>query len=310
MKLRFKDYLFGFICGIVLMLTVSYSAAIYYKANEIEFTPTDTSWNATTVEDAINDIYNEVNDYDFITKSIYNLDNANNISISNFRNYESFTIDDNFMIGITNISSGQTYYKHSSNLPWSNSSVSTFSIDAQISSNKKIFSYNNGNIILRTCISSSSSSYCADNSTVLNKDIFAYIVPDGIGDYETEIISDNKLKKYDVYKLGNGTSFDLSSYSNYQNLTEENFLVGFSSIPEIRSNFGNGKSYYYSSSSFSGISLKKSYDNTSGILTISGNNYRLNCCITNTAANYCSDSYKTGSVTPYVYLIKDSMLLE
>lgn len=119
MKRRVKDYMCGLICGLVLMLTVSITAAIYYKANEIEFTPTDTSWNATTVEDAINDIYND-NSYKLAVYASENIssgtswNNVDTFKIVN-PNYAKYDNGKYILLKSGNVNICTTSKSHSSN---------------------------------------------------------------------------------------------------------------------------------------------------------------------------------------------------
>ena len=54
-----KNILFTII-GFILGLSVAVGATILYNAKDIEFTPSDLSWNVDNMQDAINDIKKDV----------------------------------------------------------------------------------------------------------------------------------------------------------------------------------------------------------------------------------------------------------
>lgn len=98
-----------------------------------------------------------------------------------------------------------------------------------------------------------------------------------------------------VYYLGTGTSFNVSSIPGYQNLTADNFIVGACSM----SASGGGSCPYRDdiSMSVSGSgSISKSYDASTGKLTISG--VRGHASVNNGGP----DAYFT--LTYFAYLIK------
>ena len=72
-----------------------------------------------------------------------------------------------------------------------------------------------------------------------------------------------------VFYLGTGTSFDVSNVPGYQNLTADNFIVGANRM----SVSGGGRCPYrddISMSVYGGGTISKSYNASSGILTING----------------------------------------
>ena len=76
-----------------------------------------------------------------------------------------------------------------------------------------------------------------------------------------------------VVYLGTGTSFDLTSYSGYQNFTADNFIVGIQKATASGSvSVGVGLSGGGSASasvSAPSITVSKSYDASTGLLTVS-----------------------------------------
>ena len=72
-----------------------------------------------------------------------------------------------------------------------------------------------------------------------------------------------------VYYLGTGTSFDVSSIAEYKNFTTDNFIVGSTSF---KADCGNGNSDGPNLGGGVGTSgsISKSYNSSSGVLTVSG----------------------------------------
>ena len=57
---QIKNNIMGFLIGGILFSCISISAAGYlYNANEVSYIPTDTSWNVTDVEGALNALFSE-----------------------------------------------------------------------------------------------------------------------------------------------------------------------------------------------------------------------------------------------------------
>ena len=52
-----KNTLFSFILGGILFSVVGVSANYLYQANQISYTPSDTTWNATNINEALNELY-------------------------------------------------------------------------------------------------------------------------------------------------------------------------------------------------------------------------------------------------------------
>ena len=57
MRRIIKNNIFGFILGIILCSGIVYGVNIY-ESNTIKYSPTDTSWNVSNVNEAINSLYN------------------------------------------------------------------------------------------------------------------------------------------------------------------------------------------------------------------------------------------------------------
>lgn len=79
--------------------------------------------------------------------------------------------------------------------------------------------------------------------------------------------------KNNLVSLGTGTQFDLSTYSGYENFTEENFIVGIEKITassyfRARVGLSGGGSAEFTVTAPS-VTITKTYDASTGILTIS-----------------------------------------
>lgn len=117
----------------------------------------------------------------------------------------------------------------------------------------------------------------------------------------------------EIYYLGTGTSFNVSSYEGYQNFTANNFLVVPSTIKiSGNSNAGNGNSEGYvnlggsvGASGSNSTTLKKSYNSSTGKLTISNTSVSASYSNStdggklNTGGN-CSGSF--GSIKVYLVI--------
>ena len=75
-----------------------------------------------------------------------------------------------------------------------------------------------------------------------------------------------------IIKLGTGTTFDLSGYEGYENLTEDNFIVGFVGLPQKSGNIAGFAGWNGMGGAVTayGCTVKKTYDASSGKLTIGG----------------------------------------
>lgn len=99
--------------------------------------------------------------------------------------------------------------------------------------------------------------------------------------------------------LGNGTSFNIGSLVpnvDYTKLTSDNFIVGVSALA---SSSYTGSSKSYSGSILDGFTLTKSYNASTGILSLSGT-YARASAKGNDGGRYCTC---TGYCTCFAYLI-------
>ena len=101
-----------------------------------------------------------------------------------------------------------------------------------------------------------------------------------------------------VINLGTGTSFDVSSYSGYKNFTIDNFIAGISSLPAHQTDHSEQEDHTYSR--VTGLSIQKSYNANTGVLTLSG--YTENHILADTQGDLSTKTY-TRTATCFAYLI-------
>ncbi|MBO5478232.1 MAG: hypothetical protein J6A04_00650 [Clostridia bacterium] len=114
---------------------------------------------------------------------------------------------------------------------------------------------------------------------------------------------------YDVGKtanqivyLGTGTSFDVSSYTGFENFTSENFIVGGLSAPDtLTSRYTTGAGNVEDRAAARGFSIQKNYNNTTGILTLSGTSQTVQ--IHKNSSGYSSWAATSQNITCFAYLV-------
>ncbi len=77
------------------------------------------------------------------------------------------------------------------------------------------------------------------------------------------------IERTEIIDLGTGTSFNVSSYSGYESFTIDNFLVVPTVTSQGKSLSGTDQNENHSGSAT--FSLNKSYNASTGILTVSSN---------------------------------------
>lgn len=103
-----------------------------------------------------------------------------------------------------------------------------------------------------------------------------------------------KSGKQVVY-LGAGTSFNVSSYEGYQNFTTDNFIVGANSGHSSQG--ASGK--YTCNPKIEGFTISKSYNASSGVLSITGNYQTAGTVYTN-SGSWCQTVTQTMSCFAYL----------
>ena len=111
-----------------------------------------------------------------------------------------------------------------------------------------------------------------------------------------------KLKVSSVYYLGTGTSFDVSSFNGFENFTSENFIVGGLSAPDtLTSYYTTGAGNVEDRAAARGFSIQKNYNNTTGILTLSGTLQTIQ--IHKNTTGYSGWASTSQNITCFAYLI-------
>lgn len=157
-----------------------------------------------------------------------------------------------------------------------------------------------GGIIFESLnVAASTFLYSSDQISYGDKDVKAAI--DELYDY-----ANKQSSTPNVYYLGTGTSFDIKTKYpdiDYTKLTANNFITGVTAINRVNATYGpSGGEYRYISAYITGFNLSKSYNSTTGVLTVGGNGYSLTGCIDN-GFIYCKDAYSAANATPFVYLV-------
>lgn len=98
-----------------------------------------------------------------------------------------------------------------------------------------------------------------------------------------------------VINLGNGTSFNVSNYSGYKNFTIDNFIVGIYSAGVTQTSHQE----YNQSGRASGFTISKSYNASTGVLTLGGTSQQIYAWDMNGYARATS----TQNFTCFAYLI-------
>jgi len=101
MKKIIKNNIFGFILGIILCSGIVYGVNLY-KSEDIQYQPSDESWNVSNVSDALNDLY-ENND-ESISKTLVATDvtasgsqHTATVDCTEVNNYQELTAADFYL---------------------------------------------------------------------------------------------------------------------------------------------------------------------------------------------------------------------
>lgn len=105
-----------------------------------------------------------------------------------------------------------------------------------------------------------------------------------------------------VIYLGTGVSFNVSNVAGYQNFTAANFIVGVTAIGNLDARARTNNEHRYVTTLVTGFSLSKSYNASTGVLTVSGTGYGVTTC-NDDAHIYCGDAAANGNAIPFAYLV-------
>ena len=117
MKSFVRNNLFGFLIGIILCSGIVYGVNLY-KSEDISYTPSDTSWDVSNVNEALNDLYLKTNDSNNKNSKQITLlgtgsGNGINFNVSSFQGYEEFTVDNFIVEIISNFITGYSWLSDS-----------------------------------------------------------------------------------------------------------------------------------------------------------------------------------------------------
>lgn len=94
-KRNIKDLFTGFILGGVIFSGISV-AAVTLKANQVTYTPNDSSFKVTNVEEAINEMYKLTSE--FSSSELIELGGAGTYDLTSYNGYKNFVIGKNILI--------------------------------------------------------------------------------------------------------------------------------------------------------------------------------------------------------------------
>ena len=96
-----KKVIISFVLGAIIFGSISGVIAYNYNAKDIEYTPSDSTWNVNTVGDAIDELKNSSSSMTLIENNCSGR-YEKTISVANIEGYENLTAD-NFVIVLTKI---------------------------------------------------------------------------------------------------------------------------------------------------------------------------------------------------------------
>ena len=109
-------------------------------------------------------------------------------------------------------------------------------------------------------------------------------------------------KNSNVYYLGTGTSFNVSSISGFENFDSSNFIVGGISAPDMKtSRYTTGAGNVEDRAAARGFTINKTYDKTTGILSLSGTSQTIQ--IHKNSNGYSSWASDQQNINCFAYLV-------
>jgi len=287
--LRFiKNNSIGFIAGLVIAGSIGVYA-VSVASSDVSYDNSNSGSEATTVSEAIDDLYTKTNSCSDGSGAFYYLGRGTSFNVKSMYPWidpSQLTID-NFIIGADSAARISAQAKVGSLYNQTSASYSAFSISKSYNPSTGALTLGGNGYSIKACLSDSYS-YCSNAYAGGAVSPFVYL-------------NINSSKFID---LGAGTSFDIkSSYPNvdYASLTTDNFIVGTMAASSLSGTSLNS-AHQYLSTYMSGFTLSKSYNNTTGVLSVGGNGYSF-CACNDDSYKYCCDVNRSGSVTPHAYLI-------
>ena len=129
---------------------------------------------------------------------------------------------------------------------------------------------------------------------------------DNISEGKTAWVNGNLItgtaKNSNVYYLGTGTSFNVSSISGFENFDSSNFIVGGISAPDMKtSRYTTGAGNVEDRAAARGFNINKTYDKTTGILSLSGTSQTIQ--IHKNSNGYSSWASDQQNINCFAYLV-------
>ncbi len=287
--LRFiKNNSIGFIAGLVIAGTIGVYA-VSVASSDVSYDNSNSGSEATTVSEAIDDLYTKTNSCSDGSGAFYYLGRGTSFNVASsypWIDTTQLTID-NFVIGVDSEARISAQAKVGSLYNYTSASHTAFNISKSYNPSTGVLTLGGNTYSIKACLSDSYT-YCSNASAGGSVSPFVYL-------------NINSSKFID---LGTGTSFNIkTSYPNidYASLTEKNFIVGTMAATNLTGTSANS-AHQYLSTYMSGFSLSKSYNTSTGVLSVGGNGYSF-CACNDDSYLYCCDVNRSGSVTPHAYLI-------
>ena len=148
----------------------------------------------------------------------------------------------------------------------------------------------------------------ADNINGIVKEVTkdATATADNISEGKTAWVNGKLItgtaKNSNVYYLGTGTSFNVSSISGFENFDSSNFIVGGISAPDMKtSRYTTGAGNVEDRAAARGFTINKTYDKTTGILSLSGTSQTIQ--IHKNSNGYSSWASDQQNINCFAYLV-------
>lgn len=120
----------------------------------------------------------------------------------------------------------------------------------------------------------------------------------------------NQSQKSKIYYLGTGTSINVKNKlpNDYSRLTANNFIIGTKKLDAKQAQYQSSTGRTHVTAGFNGFELTKSYNSSTGVLTLSGNTYRTWVFKDDYFGGYPNGNGRTdGTFTPFTYVVVGSI---